>query len=410
MINVAYIKKIIKSKGLTLQNVADHCDMTKGYLSQLLNNKVKNPSATKLNALYQYLNINPQEKNKTVGLIFGAFYPLHTGHIYLIQRAISQLDELHIILRYNKQRDDQSFKDSAMSRQPSLKDRLRWLLQTFKYQKNIHIHYIDEENLTDAIEDQSIWAEKVDYFLQSHNIEPDIIYSSEHKDVDFYQQYLNLPTTIIDPERTFMSICSEDIRRAPLAHWEYIPTEVKPFFVKTIAILGGESSGKSTMVNKLANMFNTSSAWEYGREYVFKHLGGDERALQFDDYNKIALGQAQYIDFAVKHANKITFIDTDFVSTQAFCIQYEGKPHPSVQAMIENYRFDLVILLENNTPWVADGMRHLGSNQARKDFQALLKLILNKNNIPYVEITSDQYDERYLQCIELVDGILKSSL
>lgn len=206
-----------------------------------------------------------------------------------------------------------------------------------------------------------------------------------------------------------MNICSEDIRRAPLAHWEYIPTEVKPFFVKTIAILGGESSGKSTMVNKLANMFNTTSAWEYGREYVFKHLGGDERALQFDDYNKIALGQAQYIDFAVKHANKITFIDTDFVSTQAFCIQYEGKPHPSVQAMIENYRFDLVILLENNTPWVADGLRHLGSNQARKDFQALLKLILNKNNIPYVEITSDQYDERYLKCIELVDEILKSS-
>lgn len=135
MINVAYIKKIIKSKGLTLQNVADHCGMTKGYLSQLLNNKVKSPSATKLNALYQYLNINPQEKNKTVGLIFGAFYPLHTGHIYLIQRAISQIDELHIILRYNQKRDDQSFKDSAMSRQPSLKDRLRWLLQTFKYQK-----------------------------------------------------------------------------------------------------------------------------------------------------------------------------------------------------------------------------------------------------------------------------------
>ncbi|MDI8954276.1 hypothetical protein MJO10_29530, partial [Salmonella enterica subsp. enterica serovar Anatum] len=42
--------------------------------------------------------------------------------------------------------------------------------------------------------------------------------------------------------------------------WEYIPTEVKPFFVRTVAILGGESSGKSTLVNKLANIFNTTSA------------------------------------------------------------------------------------------------------------------------------------------------------
>ncbi|MDI5349281.1 hypothetical protein MJL48_28085, partial [Salmonella enterica subsp. enterica serovar Kentucky] len=39
------------------------------------------------------------------------------------------------------------------------------------------------------------------------------------------------------------------IRENPFRYWEYIPTEVKPFFVRTVAILGGESSGKSTLVN-----------------------------------------------------------------------------------------------------------------------------------------------------------------
>ncbi|XNM58241.1 multifunctional transcriptional regulator/nicotinamide-nucleotide adenylyltransferase/ribosylnicotinamide kinase NadR [Escherichia coli] len=110
----------------------------------------------------------------------------------------------------------------------------------------------------------------------------------------------------------------------PFRYWEYIPTEVKPFFVRTVAILGGESSGKSTLVNKLANIFNTTSAWEYGRDYVFSHLGGDEIALQYSDYDKIALGHAQYIDFAVKYANKVAFIDTDFVTTQAFCKSTKG--------------------------------------------------------------------------------------
>lgn len=88
--------------------------------------------------------------------------------------------------------------------------------------------------------------------------------------------------------------------------------------MRTVAILGGESSGKSTLVNKLANIFNTTSAREYGRDYVFSHLGGDEMALQYSDYDKIALGHAQYIDFAVKYANKVAFIDTDFVTTGHF--------------------------------------------------------------------------------------------
>ncbi len=132
-------------------------------------------------------------------------------------------------------------------------------------------------------------------------------------------EHLGIDTVLVDPKRTFMSISGAQIRENPFRYWEYIPTEVKPFFVRTVAILGGESSGKSTPVNKLANIFNTTSAWEYGRDYVFSHLGGDEIALQYSDYDKIALGHAQYIDFAVKYANKVAFIDTDFVTTQAFC-------------------------------------------------------------------------------------------
>lgn len=181
---------------------------------------------------------------------------------------------------------------------------------------------------------------------------------------------------------------------------------MKPFFVRTVAILGGESSGKSTLVNKLANIFNTTSAREYGRDYVFSHPGGDEMALQYSDYDKIALGQAQYVDFAVKYANKVAFIDTDFVTTQAFCKKYEGREHPFVQALIDEYRFDLVILLENNTPWVADGLRSLGSTADRTAFQRLLEEMLRANNIEYVHVESSDYEERFLRCVELVQQLL----
>lgn len=170
---------------------------------------------------------------------------------------------------------------------------------------------------------------------------------------------------------------------------------MKPFFVRTVAILGGESSGKSTLVNKLANIFNTTSAWEYGRDYVFSHLGGDEMALQYSDYDKIALGHAQYIDFAVKYANKVAFIDTDFVTTRAFCKKIRRARASICRALIDEYRFDTVILLENNTPWVADGLRSLGSAVDRKAFQSLLVEMLKENNIEFVHVKEADYDGRF---------------
>ncbi|PHM37026.1 multifunctional transcriptional regulator/nicotinamide-nucleotide adenylyltransferase/ribosylnicotinamide kinase NadR [Xenorhabdus innexi] len=403
-----YLKESIKQANYTLQQVADASGMTKGYLSQLINGKIKSPSAQKLASLHQYLGLAYPMEKKSIGVVFGKFYPLHTGHIYLIQRASSQVDELHVVLCYDELRDRELFINSSMSQQPTVSDRLRWLLQTFKYQKNIHIHAFDEQGMEPYPHGWETWSQSAKQFMSAKGINPQYIYSSEAQDVPRYKEHFGIETILVDPQRSFMNISGSQIRQAPFRYWEYIPTEVKPFFVRTVAILGGESSGKSTLVNKLANMFNTTSAWEYGREYVFSHLGGDEMALQYSDYDKIALGHAQYIDFCVKYANKVAFIDTDFVTTQAFCKRYEGKEHPFVQALIDEYRFDLVILLENNTPWVADGLRSLGSEQDRKQFQQLLESMLKKNNIDYVCVNSPDYDQRFLHCVELVQDMLIS--
>lgn len=53
-----YIKTAIRQKGCTLQQVADASGMTKGYLSQLLNAKIKSPSAQKLEALHRFWDLN----------------------------------------------------------------------------------------------------------------------------------------------------------------------------------------------------------------------------------------------------------------------------------------------------------------------------------------------------------------
>ena len=366
-----YLKSAIKQKGCTLQQVAEASGMTKGYLSQLLNAKIKSPSAQKLEALHRFLGLEFPRRQKSVGVVFGKFYPLHTGHIYLIQRACSQVDELHIIMGYDDTRDRELFEESAMSQQPTVPDRLRWLLQTFKYQKNIRIHAFNEEGMEPYPHGWDVWSHGIRAFMSEKGIEPNRIYTSEEADAPQYLEHLGIETVLIDPKRTFMNISGGQIRENPFRYWEYIPTEVKPFFVRTVAI-----------------------------------LGGDEMALQYSDYDKIALGHAQYIDFAVKYANKVAFIDTDFVSTQAFCLKYEGREHPFVQALIDEYRFDLVILLENNTPWVADGLRSLGSSVDRKEFQSLLVSLLKENEIEFVHVKESDYDARFLRCVELVKQLM----
>ncbi len=397
-----YLKAAIKQKGSTLQQVSDASGMTKGYLSQLLNDKIKSPSAQKLEALHRFLGLEFPRKNSTVGVVFGHFYPLHTGHIYLIQRASSQVDELHVIMCHDEQRDLALFESSAMSQQPTPSDRLRWLLQTFKYQHNIHIHAFDEQGIAPYPQGWQAWSESVNRFMAAQGIAPHAVYASESQDDSPYHQWLEIETRLIDPDRNFMNVSAAQIRQNPFRFWEYIPTEVKPFFVRTVAIVGVGGCGKSTLVNKLANTFNTTSAWEFGRDYEQSHLGGKAIALQYSDYDKMALGQAQYIDFAVKYANKVTFIDTDFAMLQARCKQYEKQESPFIQALIDEYRFDLVILLESGALPSRENLHQ----QDHAEYRCLLEQLLRENQIAYFHVGSADYETQYLHCVERVQALL----
>ncbi|PVX39753.1 NadR type nicotinamide-nucleotide adenylyltransferase [Pasteurella langaaensis DSM 22999] len=402
----SYLQQKRKQLNLKVNALCEQANVTRAYFNQLVSGKIKNPSAVKLSALHKALQIVPQE-DKRVGVIFGKFYPVHTGHINMIYEAFSKVDELHVVVCTDAERDFKLFQDSKMKRMPTNQDRLRWMQQIFKYQKEqIVIHHLQEDGLPSYPNGWEAWSNAVKELLNAKNVNPSVVFSSEVQDKAPYEQYLGLEVVLVDPKREFFNVSATKIRNNPFHYWKFIPKEVRPFFAKTIAILGGESSGKSVLVNKLATVFNTTSAWEYGREFVFEQLGGDEQAMQYSDYPQMALGQQKYVDYAVRHAHKVAFIDTDFITTQAFCIQYEGKAHPFLDSMIKEYPFDITILLNNNTKWVNDGLRSLGSERQRQRFQQLLKKLLDKYNVPYIEITSPSYLERYNQAKVIVEKIL----
>ena len=406
MADFSYLQSKRKQLKLKVNDVCTQANVTRAYFNQLVSGKIKNPSASKLKALHRVLNI-VETQDQRVGVIFGKFYPIHTGHINMVYEAFSKVDILHVIVCTDTGRDLQLFKESKMKQMPTNEDRLRWVQQIFKYQqKQIFIHHLNEDGIPSYPNGWESWAARVKELFSEKNINPSIVFSSEIQDKAPYEKYLNLEVNLVDPERERFNVSATKIRNNPFQYWRFIPKEVRPFFVKTIAILGGESSGKSVLVSKLANVFNTTSAWEYGREFVFEQLGGDEQAMQYSDYPQMALGHNRYVDYAMKHAHKVAFIDTDYITTQAFCIQYEGRAHPFLDSMIKEYPFDVTILLNNNTKWIDDGLRSLGSLKQRQRFQALLKKLLEKHHIPYIEIESPSYLDRYNQTKEVVEAIL----
>ncbi|MCI7352366.1 MAG: multifunctional transcriptional regulator/nicotinamide-nucleotide adenylyltransferase/ribosylnicotinamide kinase NadR [[Actinobacillus] rossii] len=402
----SYLQQKRKQLNMKVNTVCERANITRAYFNQLVSGKIKNPSAVKLTALHKVLQI-VEQKDKRVGIIFGKFYPVHTGHINMIYEAFSKVDELHVVVCTDSERDLKLFQESKMKRMPTNQDRLRWMQQIFKYQKEqIFIHHLVEDGIPSYPNGWEGWSSAVKNLLISKNVNPSVVFSSEVQDKEPYEKYLGLDVVLVDPQREFFNVSATKIRTNPFQYWKFIPKEVRPFFAKTIAILGGESSGKSVLVNKLATVFNTTSAWEYGREFVFEQLGGDEQAMQYSDYPQMALGHQKYVNYAVRHAHKVAFIDTDYITTQAFCIQYEGKAHPFLDSMIKEYPFDVTILLNNNTKWVNDGLRSLGSERQRQRFQQLLKKLLDKYNVPYIEIISPSYLERYNQAKAIVDKIL----
>ena len=99
----------------------------------------------------------------------------------------------------------------------------------------------------------------------------------------------------------------------------------------------------------------------------------------------------------------MTIIDTDFITTQAFCEEYEGRTHPFVAASIDEFRLDYTIMLDNNTPWVDDGLRSLGSVDARGRFEQRLLTIFNCHNIEPHLIDAPDYDTRYREALAFID-------
>ena len=112
-----------------------------------------------------------------------------------------------MIVCSDTERDLKLFYDSKMKRMPTVQDRLRWMQQIFKYQKNqIFIHHLIEDGIPSYPNGWQAWSDAVKNLFEEKQFTPTMVFSSEPQDKAPYEKYLGLEVSLVDPDRSFFNV------------------------------------------------------------------------------------------------------------------------------------------------------------------------------------------------------------
>lgn len=292
-----------------------------------------------------------------VGLIFGKFYPLHSGHIYLIEKALTQVDELHVMLGCEATRDKQLFEKSRLPRQPQVSDRFSWLKDTFKDRHNIHIYISDETGINYYPNGWKEWSDSIKHILSENKIEPSVVFTSEPQDVTEHERYFGCPVVVIDANREFVNISATKVRENPYQNWSFIAQAARPFFVKKVAIIGHDKFNELPV--KLANIYNTQYVSNGYINYIQREISTleNKRYLSENDYLRIAMLHVERMSKSLENANKLLFTSIDFGTLSNYYEQIFGKSNEVLIGLKSSYQFDLIIH-ENELPANSTPLQH----------------------------------------------------
>ena len=293
------------------------------------------------------------------GLVVGKFSPLHLGHEFLISQARQACDEL-IVLSYTKPEYEGCDRDR----------RETWLRTRFP---DVVTVVLDDSRLNSLCKERSVaqaWTIPADVASDDEHRQfvawlcrevlhqtVDVVFTSEDYGDGFaavLAACLRRPVehVCVDRERRAIPVSGTRIRANPHACRAQLSPEVYASFVRRICILGGESSGKTTLATLLAGALETVWVAEYGRElWVEKH----GRPL-FEDMLHIGQTQAQREDAMAGRANRILICDTSPLTTVFYSTEMFGRVDEELMRLAER-TYDLTFLCVPDFEHVQDGTR-----------------------------------------------------
>ena len=313
------------------------------------------------------------------GLVFGKFLPLHRGHQLMIETALSQVDDLTIVVYDSRRTGDE--------RMP-LALRLQWLRELYPDVEGIV--GLEDPLAADLDADDPhhapLYANGV-RFLGPF----DKVFSSE-EGYGRFAELLDAEHVLVDAARTLVPTSGTLIRSDPYVYRGWMDPIVYSSLIERVVFVGTESSGKTTLARRMAGELDTLWTHEFGRElWEAQGLQGS-----FPDFLKIARRQRQREDAAARHARQFLFCDTNAWTTLQWALRAYGSADARLRDLVDRTMSDYTwFLCANDFGWIQDGTREM-DGAASHEFQEQHVHDLARRGIPYVTV-SGPLEERVQQ-------------
>jgi NadR type nicotinamide-nucleotide adenylyltransferase len=175
--------------------------------------------------------------------------------------------------------------------------------------------------------------------------------------------------------------------------------EHQPSEIIKIAVVGPESTGKSTMSAYVAKHYNTIWVPEYARGYCEKLT---EPPTWQDEINMF-YGQLSLEKELLPKANKLLICDTTFITVKIWSDEMFGKSPQEVLHELPKHPYDLYLLLNIDLPWEDDPLRNFPN--MRGYFMQVWYKELEELKANYVLI-SGTGPERHERAVQEIDRFL----
>jgi len=301
-------------------------------------------------------------KPYATGLAVGKFCPLHRGHQHLLDQALEQCEAL-IVISYTKPEFPGSEPEHRERWLASLyPDTTRLVIDDARLAEHCRVRGLPIATLPHNDAPDDTHRHFVAWLLR-HILEAsvDVVFTSEAYGEGFanvlsqVQRDADGPCAahvMVDRDRVAVPISGTAVRKDPHGRRNYLDPLVYRDFVERVAILGGESTGKSTLAGLLASRLSTAHAAEYGRElWEFK-----QGALSEEDMLLIARTQIAREEALALEAHRYVICDTTPLTTMLYAQAMFGRTSPELEKLARR-PYGLVLLLAPDAPFIQDGTR-----------------------------------------------------
>ncbi|GFH42850.1 transcriptional regulator [Lactococcus hodotermopsidis] len=290
-------------------------------------------------------------QGKKIGVYFGTFAPLHTGHQQQIYKTAALNDGVLLIVSgYDNDRGSQIGLH--------LNKRFRYLREAFNDEPEIQVAKLDENDIPEMPNGWDEWSNRLFELIRATTV-------AENLEITFYVGEVAYVTELRQrfpkndgntyaveiADRQDIQLSATMIREQPLVYWQDINRVFRRHFSKVVTVMGSAETGKSTLVRRLARAINAPFSEEYAQFYE-KKSNIDVEELGVADYVHLIRGQYDANSCEINSpANQgLVFLDTDVLVTRVYAKLYlsereQATLEPLFQQTICDEQMDLILVV-----------------------------------------------------------------